>query len=473
MTTFYDLNLSENLLKSLDHLGFEEPTEIQAKTIPIILSGADLIAGSATGSGKTLAFGGGIIPQIHKGAGIQALILTPTRELAEQILKVMKDITRFDKLAVTAVYGGVSLNPQFKLLQKADIVVGTPGRVLDHIARNTIDLSGVKHLVLDEADRMLDMGFFEDVTKIMNQCPKEKQTLLFSATIESRVAQLAKSFMRSPQKVSVEKYVDPSLLVQGYYDVPSNQKFSLLAHLIQEEKEDSGLIMVFCNSRSYTDTVAESLNALGIESMAIHGGLTQQRRNKVIERFHSKKKFVLVCTDVAARGLDIKGVSHVYNYDTPNESSQYVHRIGRTARAGKDGKVINLISNRDYDNFSRVIYDNSEFEIPKLDKPKFKRVPMRTSTVRRDGRSNSSYGRRDERQGGRNSNYGGNRGSRRENASGPRRHSNRDGDRREEGNRSESRGNSHGRSNNRRESRNGNRGGNRSRGNQPQGRPRM
>lgn len=388
---FTELGVEQDLVQALQKQNITTPTEIQAKTIPLALEGKDILAGSATGSGKTLAFGLGFLQKVHKGAGIQALILTPTRELADQIQDNLKDVTRQRKLLITTVYGGVSINPQIKILKSADIVVGTPGRILDHLRQGTIDLNGVTHVVLDEADRMLDMGFLDDVSQIISQCKKQdKQMLLFSATLPPEVAKLSKKFMKDPVKVNAVKHVDPKKLNQVYYDVASPLKFSLLAHLLK--KEETGLVMVFCNSRQYTDVVAKNLNKIGIDAMAIHGGLTQQKRSKVLEKFNSKTTFVLVCTDVAARGLDIEGVSHVYNYDIPNDSKQYVHRIGRTARAGKSGEVINLISNRDYDNFDKVLRDNG-LNIKRMEKPYIERIEVSSSQDRGERNERGSRGR--------------------------------------------------------------------------------
>ena len=366
MENFKKLGIDNDILRVIDELGFENPTEIQAKTIPFVIEGKDVIGGSATGSGKTLAFGVGAIQKAHKGGGIQTLILAPTRELAEQIHKDLKLYSKYKKLSLCTIYGGVSINPQFKNLTKADIVIGTPGRILDHIQRGTIDLNFVNFFVLDEADRMLDMGFLDDVRDIMNKCPKEKQTLLFSATIDSEIKRLSSQFMNNPVKVSVEQYVDPKLLTQIYYNVRRNNKFSALVHLLKNEKP--GLVMVFCNSRKYVDAVSNGLVANGIQATAIHGGLTQQRRKEVIDKFHTKNVFILVCTDVAARGLHIDGISHVYNYDLPNDPKQYVHRIGRTARAGSSGMVINLLSDNDHSYFARIKSDN-DFEISRADLP--------------------------------------------------------------------------------------------------------
>jgi ATP-dependent RNA helicase DeaD len=351
MESFKNLGIGEPVLKSINDSRFERPSEIQEKSIPLILAGKDVIAGSATGSGKTLAFAAGILQSSERGKGIQALVLTPTRELAEQVAKALTKFSKYRPLGIIAVYGGVGIAPQITGLRTADVVVGTPGRILDHIGRNTIKLGNVKTLVLDEADRMFDMGFKEDVEKIIRKCPQDRQTLLFSATISKEVVRLARNHMKKPHEVSVESYVDPKKLVQTYYNVGDELKFSLLVHLLKHE--NSRLVMVFCNTKRNTDKVAKNLRFSGIDALAIHGGLTQGKRNNVMKLFHSGKSCVLVCTDVAARGLDIRGVSHVYNYDIPRESKQYIHRIGRTARAGAEGKAINILSRNDYDNLDR------------------------------------------------------------------------------------------------------------------------
>jgi ATP-dependent RNA helicase DeaD len=360
---------------------FESPSEIQEKSIPLIIAGKDVIAGSATGSGKTLAFAAGILKNAQKGRGIQALVLTPTRELAEQVAQALTRFSRYNPLEIIAVYGGVGINPQIRGLKTADVVVGTPGRLLDHIARNTLRLGKVNTLVLDEADRMFDMGFKDDVEKIIRKCPEERQTLLFSATINKEVVQLSRRYMHEPLQVSVDSFVDPAKLVQTYYDVADEQKFSLLLHLLKNENSD--LVMVFCNTKRNTDKVTKNLRFSGIDALAIHGGLTQNKRNDVMERFHTGKFCVLVCTDVAARGLDIRGVSHVYNYDIPRESKQYIHRIGRTARAGAEGKAINILSRTDYDNFGRVLKENgvqiSEEPLPAFAKAAIRQPERRTN----------------------------------------------------------------------------------------------
>ncbi len=421
--SFRKLGLSESMLRIIAEAEFIDPSEIQEKTIPLALAGKDVIGGSATGSGKTLAFGASIIEHAVKGKGIQALILTPTRELAEQIGKVLKKFSHYKGLSVGVVYGGVGINPQIHALQHADIVVGTPGRILDHMERRTIILQNIKTLVLDEADRMLDMGFIDDVRKIIERCPKERQTMLFSATISSDITHLAKQYMRNPIEIAVESYVDASLLEQVYYDVQQNQKLSLLVHLLKHET--SHLVMVFCNTRRNTDFVSRNLHHEGIDTMAIHGGLSQDKRNRIMEKFHSSKVYVLVCTDVAARGLDIKGVSHVYNYDIPPTSKEYIHRIGRTARAGKEGKALSIVSPRDYDNF-RSVLRNPDLKIKQETLPTdIAAVHVKVLDGEQTGYGGSfvQRGRNQYRRGfgGERSKFGGRRGQERRGFGGPRR----------------------------------------------------
>jgi ATP-dependent RNA helicase DeaD len=380
MEAFRQLGLTEQLCKALADARFTEPTPIQAETIPLGLAGKDVLGGASTGSGKTLAFGAPILEQLTKGKGVQALILTPTRELAEQVAKELQRFGTYHALTTIAVYGGVSIEPQIRMLSRADIVVGTPGRVLDHLERGTLTLAQVRFLVLDEADRMLDMGFIDDVTGIIEQCPQERQTFLFSATLSPDITLIAKRYMRDPQQVAIDSYVDPSKLKQVFYDVPRELKFSLLLHLLQHEHP--GLIMVFCNTQRNTDFVARQLTVQGIDATAIHGGLSQNQRTRVMEHFKSNKVSVLVCTDVAGRGLDVKGVSHVYNYDIPPSSKEYVHRVGRTARAGSEGIAINIVSSFDYDNFREVL-KNTELTIEQVPLPAFPRAFIKPVEERR------------------------------------------------------------------------------------------
>ncbi len=391
---FEEFKLSKQLQEAIRRLGIDRPTDIQEGAIPPILEGRDLIGESATGSGKTLAFGCGIIERVNPREGLQALILTPTRELAEQVKEMIIKLSSGKYLNIIAVYGGVSLNPQFQELKRADVVVATPGRFMDHLKRRTVDTSRIKILVLDEVDRMFDMGFIDDVNQIIKACPNRNQNLFFSATISSRVKELAKRYMKNPVEVNAANKVDPSKLKQVYYDVEKNLKLSLLIHLLQKEK--SGLIMVFCNTRNTTDFVVKNLRAQRFDAIAIHGGFSQNKRTNTMDMFNKGKVGVLVCTDVAARGLHIENVSHVYNFNIPHDPKDYIHRIGRTARAGKDGKVVNLLCDYDYDNFSRVINDYREFKIEKVKVPQINRVAMVKMEIRRNGHyGRKNYGRRE------------------------------------------------------------------------------
>jgi len=397
MNEFKKLGLSEKVLSILGGMKFDIPTDIQRETIPLILKGKDIIGNAATGSGKTFAFVSGILEKTEPWRGIQALVLTPTRELADQIAKVTKEFSKNFDLRSIEIYGGVNIRRQIFELKDKEIVIGTPGRILDLIRRRDLDLSRVKMLVLDEADRMVDMGFIHDVEEIISHCPKERQTLLFSATTSSRVKNIEKKHLINPVTVTVDTQVDPLKLKQVYYDVPIYHKFSLLAYLLKKEK--TGIVMVFCNTRRTVDMVSMNLGKNGIKNHAIHGGLEQNRRTRIIQQFHDNEAEILVCTNVAARGLDIKGVTHVYNYDSPPDSEEYIHRIGRTARAGKDGIAISLISHTDYDNFNDVLHKNGvkvdRQELPVFDKVEIelkKRGPSRDSRggEQRYGRGNGS-----------------------------------------------------------------------------------
>ncbi|MCK5449882.1 DEAD/DEAH box helicase [Candidatus Pacearchaeota archaeon] len=368
-------------MKTISAKKFKKPSEVQEKAIPLILEGKDVIAGSATGSGKTLAFSSGIVKYTEKGTGVRGLILTPTRELAEQVAGAMSELSYYKGLEVVPIYGGMSMNNQIKKLTYADVVVATPGRLLDHLQRNSVNLSKVKFLVLDEADRMWDMGFKDDVAKIVKACPKDRQTLLFSATINSELEDFSEKHMKNPVEVSVESYVDASKLKQIYYDVRDDEKFSLLVHLLNNEK--AHLVMIFCNTRRNTDFVAKNLNDAGISAQAIHGGMEQNKRSRIMKGFDDSRVNVLVCTDVAGRGLDISGVSHVYNYDLPLDAKDYIHRIGRTARAGAEGIAINILASRDYNNFMNIQKNNENLFIERVMTPQFKKIYVKFDSPRR------------------------------------------------------------------------------------------
>ncbi len=368
--------LAPDLEKAVLDLGFSEFTEIQEKCIPLIQQGKDVIGLSYTGSGKTAAFGFPALEKVVPGKGIQLFVIVPTRELCNQVAKEFRKFTKYRKTYIVEVYGGVSINPQIDHLRRADVIVGTPGRLLDHLSRGTLNTSKINILVLDEADKMFEMGFIEDIQQIMSTIPQNSQKLLFSATMSSDILNLVKNFMHNPEKVKMQEYVDKDKLLQHYYDIDRRNKFSLLVHIIK--KEAKSLVLVFCGTRHIVDSVARNLNKQNIRALALHGGITQHRRNEVMQMFRDGKLDVLVASDVAARGLDIKNVNLVLNYDIPKTSLEYVHRIGRTARAGMEGKVISLLTPEDYDNFRHVLEDRSLL-IDQLETPQFERVPFMRS----------------------------------------------------------------------------------------------
>jgi len=368
---FEDLKLNSLILKQIRTEGFEETTEIQAKCIPEILKGKDIVGQSVTGSGKTVAFCIPIMEKIIQGKGIQTLILTPTRELCIQVKDVFETFGKPMKLKATAIYGGAGMEEQIRDLRRTEIVVATPGRLLDHIGRRTIDLRNIRYLILDEVDKMFEMGFVEDVDKIISNIPKERQTLLFSATMPKKVHTVINRYLTNPVIIKGQVTVDRSKLNQTYYDIEQNSKFSLLISLLK--KRTCGLSLIFCGTRHQVDSLTSNLKKNGIKVMAIHGGLTQNKRIHALESLKNEKIDVLAATDVAARGLDIKNVTHVYNYDVPKTSEEYIHRIGRTARAGKNGDAVTLLCDRDYDNFRRVLSDKS-LKVEKLDLPQFEKI---------------------------------------------------------------------------------------------------
>ncbi len=412
------IHFPQELKKVFQELGFTELTDIQKKVIPVIQQGRDVIGQSKTGSGKTLAFGFPLLEKIIHKHGIQALILVPTRELCVQVSSEMVKFSRYKRANVVSVYGGVSINPQIDNLRFADIVVGTPGRILDHLQRGTLNLSKVNVLILDEADKMFEMGFIDDVRKIISQIPHNRQTLLFSATISSQVESIVRNYMKNPFKVKTQSYVEHEKLVQHYYPVEARDKFSLFVHLLKTEPP--GLTLIFCATRRMVDVLSKNLYKQGIRSQAIHGGLTQNRRTQAINMFQDSKTPILVATDVAARGLDIQNVKYVINYDLPKTSQEYIHRIGRTARAGKGGRVISLLSHMDHENFRRILADRS-LAIEKKQTPQFERV-----SFVRDERRGRDAPQRWQRAGGSSyhgrSSHGGRREGRQERSEGRGRH---------------------------------------------------
>jgi len=343
-TEFTSLNLREEIVQAITELGYSEPTAIQAGIIPLMLSGVDVIGQAQTGTGKTAAFALPMLNNFTHQKNPQALILAPTRELALQVADSMIEYGKHLNVRVLAVYGGQPYGPQIGGLKRGvDVVVGTPGRLIDLLERKVLDLSGIKTVVLDEADEMLNMGFIEDVETILGMTPPERQTALFSATMPPRIRSLANRFMRDPQSVHIKKStLTVSAIEQRYYLVHENEKTNALTRLFEIEPIHSALI--FARTRAETATLANELVVRGIPAEAIHGDLDQYARERVLGRFRANQLKVLVATDVAARGLDIEDISHVFNYHLPDDAEVYIHRIGRTGRAGKTGIAITLLS---------------------------------------------------------------------------------------------------------------------------------
>jgi len=345
--TFADLGLSQSVLDAITKKGFEEPTEIQAKTIPLLLeSKQDVIAQAQTGTGKTATFGlvftDRLIP--GKSKAPQAIVLAPTRELAVQVAEEINSLKGDKALKVVPIYGGQSWSMQQKHLRNGvDIVVGTPGRVQEHLDRGTLKLNEVEYFVLDEADEMLNMGFVEDIEKILEHVNPERQVLLFSATMPSRIANLAKKYMRNAVTIKTEKdRIANNAVDQIYFEVLQRDKFEALCRIIDVEDEFYGII--FCRTKIECDQVSKQLSDRGYSAAAMHGDVSQDLRERMLRSFKRKDTEILVATDVAARGIDVNDLTHVINYSLPQNSESYVHRIGRTGRAGKDGKAITLIT---------------------------------------------------------------------------------------------------------------------------------
>jgi ATP-dependent RNA helicase DeaD len=344
---FEDFNLSKETIKSISEVGFEEPTPIQASTIPLILSERDIVGQAQTGTGKTAAFAIPIAERCRKGRKPFAIILEPTRELAVQVAQEIYKIGKYKKISVLPVYGGTSIDRQIRTLQRGvNVVVGTPGRVLDLLRRKTLSLSEIRVVVLDEADEMLDMGFIEDIETILKETPTERQTLLFSATIPQPIMNIARRYMKSPDKIRVNTDVVIPKIRQIFYEIGEENKINALSRIL--DVENPQLAILFCHTKREVDDVFMKLSQLGYNAGAIHGDYTQARRDDVMNKFKGGMLDILVATDVAARGLDIKDVTHVINYGIPQNPDSYVHRIGRTGRAGKSGIAITIITPREY-----------------------------------------------------------------------------------------------------------------------------
>ena len=352
---FSELGLQPQLLQAVTGRGYTVPTPIQTAVIPLMLSGQDVIGQAQTGTGKTAAFSLPILQRLTPGLGqVQALVVTPTRELALQVARAVYEYGQYSDMRVLAVYGGQPYSRQIGRLKRGvDIVVGTPGRLLDLIKQNVLDLSLVRTVVLDEADEMLSMGFIEDIEAILEQTPGERQTTLFSATMPAPIRQLAKRYMRDPRSITIEqKQRTVAAIDQRYILVNEADKTAALTRLFEVEEIHSALI--FARTRVGTGELANELTVRGFPAEALNGDLSQEARERVLNRFRQNQIKVLVATDVAARGLDIDDISHVFNFDLPNDSESYVHRVGRTGRAGKTGVAISLVMPRERHRLQRI-----------------------------------------------------------------------------------------------------------------------
>lgn len=366
---FKSLNISEEILKSLELLGYKHPSEVQAQVIPLALEDKDIIVKSQTGSGKTGAFAIPICEKIELEQNKpQVLVLTPTRELAIQVKEDINNIGRFKRIRSVAVFGKQPISEQTRQLkQRIHVIVGTPGRTLDHIERKNIDLSDVKYLIIDEADEMLNMGFIEQVETVINALPKDRITMLFSATMPEEIERLCHNYMINPINIEINpESLTAEKIHQVYYEVENNKKFNLLNKLIYTERPDSCII--FCSTKDNVDSLVQRMQSRNYSCNKLHGGMLQKDRIDTIQKFKRGEFSFLVATDVAARGIDVENITHIINYDIPMEKESYVHRIGRTARAGKQGSAITFVTPSEY-RFLRDIEDYIDLNIDKGEVP--------------------------------------------------------------------------------------------------------
>ncbi len=355
MKTFNELALAAPIIQAIGSMGFEEPTPIQERTIPIALMGRDLIGRAQTGTGKTAAYGIPLVDRCDANQEqIQGVVITPTRELAIQVAEELNRIGHYKNIKSLPIYGGQEIDRQIKALRKRpNIIVGTPGRLMDHMRRKTIRLQQVKIVVLDEADEMLNMGFIEDIETILQDMPEERQSLLFSATIPMHIQTLAKNFMKNPEIIHIApREVTVANIQQEYIETPEKQKLDILCRLLDIQNPE--LAIVFGRTRRRVDEIAEALGERGYSAEGIHGELNQNRRDTIMRKFRAGEIEVLVATDVAARGLDISGVSNIYNFDIPQDPESYVHRIGRTGRMGEAGLATTFVTPREIDHLRSI-----------------------------------------------------------------------------------------------------------------------
>lgn len=341
---FADLGIEVRFLKALRKMAFETPSEIQTALIPVALEGRDVLGQARTGTGKTAAFGLPVLQQLDPKGKLQAICLAPTRELAVQVSGELNRLAEFAGLHIVEVYGGQKVATQIhRLGRRPHFVVGTPGRVLDFIQRRVLDLSEIRFVVLDEVDRMLDIGFRDDIKAILDRTPDSRQTIFVSATVDGEIKRLAMRFMKDPAEVNVSRdQITVDEIDQWYLTVDPHQKFAMLRAVLEEE--DPPVAIVFCNTKASARKLAKRLHDLGVNAKEIHGDLEQRKRDRVMESFRKHRLRVLVATDLAARGIDVSAISHIINYDIPKDPEVYVHRVGRTGRMGSQGKAITFVT---------------------------------------------------------------------------------------------------------------------------------
>lgn len=371
MTLFKELDINPQILKAVEAMGFEEATPIQSEVIPKLKAGKDIIGQAQTGTGKTAAFGIPLIENMNKEEKApQGLILAPTRELAIQVSEEINRLGKYAGIWSLAIYGGQDITRQIKALKRSpQIIVGTPGRFMDHMRRKTIRPNTMRMVVLDEADEMLSMGFVEDIETILSETPEDRQTLLFSATMPTRLKTVTNKFMKEPESIKVKsKGLTVSNIEQRYIEVPEKQKFDTLCHQLDITPPE--LAIVFGRTKRRVDELAEALTQRGYAAEGIHGDLKQEKRDKVIRKFKKSTIDILVATDVAARGLDVSGVTHVYNFDLPQDPESYVHRIGRTGRAGKNGLAYSFVTPKEKSHL-KYIEDTTKAKMIREELPTF------------------------------------------------------------------------------------------------------
>ncbi len=366
---FEDLNLSKEIQKAVMEMGFEEATPIQSQSIPYLLEGRDVIGQAQTGTGKTAAFGIPILEMIDPlSRMLQAAIVCPTRELAIQVAEEIKKLAKYKRgIEILPIYGGQPIDRQFIALKRGvQIIIGTPGRIMDHMKRRTLKMEGLKMVVLDEADEMLDMGFRDDIEAILKQTPKERQTILFSATMPKAILELTKRYQNNPQMIKlVHKEMTAPKIEQVYYEVKEHAKADTFSRLI--DAYNLKLSLAFCNTKKRVDELVETLKARGYQAEGLHGDLSQYQRDRVMSRFRKGVIEILVATDVAARGIDVEDIEAVFNYDVPQDEEYYIHRIGRTGRAGKTGRAFTFVVGRDIYKMKDIQkYTNAKIKLAKV-----------------------------------------------------------------------------------------------------------